>query len=235
MAREASGTASTGRTWLLVLDALSDRLTPVAREATSFRLPLIAVASSLAVAVSWLAVDRSIRWLQRISRRIRRPRSPRLHGRARIDRLRRPARESDCHRVRRVPVGAAGRMLSTVWTVKGRAPMTGYERESFAFGSDTDGNGCETRDDVLARDLVQRAVLSVNRCVTETGQLHDPYSGGQIDFTRVDSAVDVDHVVALGNAWATGAFRWGRANQGGLRERPVEPACGGHVAQPAEG
>ncbi len=87
--------------------------------------------------------------------------------------------------------------------------MTGYERESFAFGSDTDGNGCETRDDVLARDLVHRAVLAADRCVTETGRLHDPYSGRQIDFIRADSAVDVDHVVALGNAWATGAFRWG--------------------------
>ena len=97
--------------------------------------------------------------------------------------------------------------------VKGRAPKTGYERDLFGSPwSDVDRNGCDTRNDVLHRDLTSKAFESSrDRCVIVEGILIDPYSGEKIEFTRVrvtSLAVQIDHVVSLSNAWQTGAFRW---------------------------
>lgn len=94
--------------------------------------------------------------------------------------------------------------------VKGRAPRTGYEREQFGQRwKDVDRNGCDQRNDVLARDLVDETFKPGTRdCVVLTGTLHDPYTGRTIAFQRGQSTSDdvqVDHVVALSNAWQTGA------------------------------
>ena len=96
--------------------------------------------------------------------------------------------------------------------VKGRAPKTGYERSQFGpTWSDVDRNGCDTRNDVLYRDLTSKTFKSgTQNCVVLTGILSDPYSGEKISFVRgVGSSMDVqiDHVVALSNAWQTGAFK----------------------------
>ena len=92
--------------------------------------------------------------------------------------------------------------------VKGRAPMTGYDRDAFgAAWSDVDGNGCGTRDDILARDLTE--VVSPDGCAVTSGTLNpDPYTGTRIEYARGASHVDSDQVVALGHAWVTGAFKW---------------------------
>ncbi len=89
--------------------------------------------------------------------------------------------------------------------VKGRAPMTGYDRSRFGVAwEDVDGNGCDTRSDMLTRDLVERVMR--DRCVVLSGVLYpDPYTGRPMTYVRGKSVVDIDHVVALGNAWATGA------------------------------
>ena len=97
--------------------------------------------------------------------------------------------------------------------VKGRAPKTGYDRDLFGSPwSDVDRNGCDTRNDILARDLVSRTFDdSRERCVIIEGVLIDPYSGERIQFLRgqvTSLAVQIDHVVSLSNAWQTGAFRW---------------------------
>ena len=93
--------------------------------------------------------------------------------------------------------------------VKGRAPKTGYTREQFGTAwKDVDGNSCDTRNDILKRDLV--AQVFKDRCVITSGTLPDPYSGEDIDFVRgvgTSNAVQIDHVVALSNAWQTGAFK----------------------------
>ncbi len=93
--------------------------------------------------------------------------------------------------------------------VKGRAPKTGYTREQFGTAwKDIDGNSCDTRNDILKRDLV--AQVYKDRCIIISGVLLDPYSGESIDFVRGVStslAVQIDHVVALSNAWQTGAFK----------------------------
>jgi hypothetical protein len=96
--------------------------------------------------------------------------------------------------------------------VKGRAPKTGYERSQFGpTWSDVDRNGCDTRNDILYRDLTSKTFKSgTQNCVVLTGTLSDPYSGEKISFVRgVGSSMDVqiDHVVALSNAWQTGAFK----------------------------
>lgn len=94
-------------------------------------------------------------------------------------------------------------------TVKGRAPKTGYSRERFGPAwSDTDGNGCDQRDDVLRRDLTHK---TYDGCEVLSGRLRDPYTGRVIGFhrgLRSSAAVQIDHVVALSDAWQTGAQKW---------------------------
>lgn len=88
--------------------------------------------------------------------------------------------------------------------------MTGYARERFGQAwLDADRNGCDTRNDVLRRDLAE-VVLDprTGDCVVLAGVLDDPYTGARIDYVRGDrTAVDVDHVVALGDSWSSGAGR----------------------------
>ena len=109
---------------------------------------------------------------------------------------------------------AAGRpaveVLATL-PVKGRAPETGYDRDEFgAQWADVDRNGCDTRNDVLARDLTaEQFKAGTQDCVVVSGTLADPYTGTTIAFVKGDgSSVDIDHVVALSNGWQTGAFAW---------------------------
>jgi hypothetical protein len=96
--------------------------------------------------------------------------------------------------------------------VKGRAPKTGYARAQFgATWADVNRNGCDTRNDILKRDLNNLTFRSGTRdCVIESGTLVDPYSGTTINFVKgVKSSMEVqiDHVVSLSNAWQTGAFK----------------------------
>ncbi|HVE64473.1 MAG TPA: DUF1524 domain-containing protein [Mycobacteriales bacterium] len=105
--------------------------------------------------------------------------------------------------------GTALALLGTV-TVKGRAAKTGYDRAAYGPAwSDTDRNGCDTRNDILARDLVDETFRGTRRCVVMSGRLAEPYTNVTITFTRADAqAVEIDHVVSLSNAWQTGAFAW---------------------------
>jgi len=105
----------------------------------------------------------------------------------------------------------ASAVLETL-AVKGRAPKTGYERSQFGPAwSDVDRNGCDTRNDILNRDLTSIIYKpGTHQCVVLSGTLLDPYSGEKIAFERgvaTSSDVQIDHVVALSNAWQTGAFK----------------------------
>jgi hypothetical protein len=89
--------------------------------------------------------------------------------------------------------------------------MTGYDRDRFGSAwLDADRNGCDTRNDVLNRDLTRKLhKQGTGGCVVLSGVVADPYTGTDIRFERGGGdEVDIDHVVALGNAWVTGAFRW---------------------------
>jgi len=93
--------------------------------------------------------------------------------------------------------------------VKGRAAKTGYDRSSFSHWRDPDRNGCDARNDILRRDLRNLVIKAdSNGCKVLGGVLADPYSGKNIDFVFGASLVDIDHVVALSNAWQTGAFQF---------------------------
>lgn len=98
-------------------------------------------------------------------------------------------------------------------TVKGRAPKTGYSRDQFGPAwSDVDRNGCDTRNDILGRDLTGVVTKAgTHGCVVLTGTFADPYSGEMIAFQRgqgTSSLVQIDHVVALSDAWQKGAQQW---------------------------
>jgi len=102
-------------------------------------------------------------------------------------------------------------VLETV-PVKGRAPKTGYTRDQFGQAwADTDRNGCDTRNDILKRDMTSVIYKEKTRdCVVVSGTLVDRYSGETINFVRGNVSsmeVQIDHVVALSNAWQTGAFQ----------------------------
>ena len=106
---------------------------------------------------------------------------------------------------------SAEELLNTL-AVKGRAPKTGYTRAQFgATWADVNKNGCDTRNDILKRDLTNIVFRAkTHDCVVESGTLIDPYSGDTINFVKgVTSSMEVqiDHVVALSNAWQTGAFK----------------------------
>lgn len=112
---------------------------------------------------------------------------------------------------------AAEQALSTLETipVKGRAPKTGYEREQFGqawsddVGVEYGHNGCDTRNDVLRRDISDALIKEgTHGCVVLSGTLHDPYSGQDIAFQRgrdTSGAVQIDHIVPLADAWQKGA------------------------------
>lgn len=89
-----------------------------------------------------------------------------------------------------------------------------YRREVFGESwADVDNNGCDTRNDVLGRDLQQVEFKRgfPQNCIVNRGVLEDPYTGKRIEFVRgpqTSPAVQIDHVVALGDAWRAGAYQW---------------------------
>lgn len=71
-------------------------------------------------------------------------------------------------------------------------------------------NGCNTRDDILRRDLKNLVVRPLT-CFAQSGSLIDPYTGTVIEFARgpqTSNSVEIDHVVALADAWYKGARAW---------------------------
>jgi hypothetical protein len=112
--------------------------------------------------------------------------------------------------------------------IKGRAPKTDYSRGQFgaAWTDDNDDpgghNGCRTRDDILARDLTD--VVRADGCKVTSGVLVDPYTGRTITFRYgqgTSSAVQIDHVVALSDAWQKGAQYWDARRRVDLANDPL--------------
>ena len=86
------------------------------------------------------------------------------------------------------------------WRSRARAPKTGYKRTQFGKAwADVDHNGCDTRNDILNRDLTGvRHKWRTHNCVVKSGKLHDPYTGKDIKFKKgkkTSTAVQIDHVV----------------------------------------
>lgn len=106
--------------------------------------------------------------------------------------------------------------------IKGRAPKTGYDRAKFGNGW-VSVNGCDTRNIILHRDLKDAKVDY--ECNVTSGVLNDPYTGKIINFIRgakTSSAVQIDHVVALSDAWQKGAQQFTAEKRARLANDPLE-------------
>lgn len=102
---------------------------------------------------------------------------------------------------------------NTIKTAKARPG--GYDREKYFGGWASNGCGsATTRDTILARDL--KDAVKNPKCQVTSGTLADPYTGRTIQFRRgrnTSSAVQIDHVVALLDAWESGARDWDQAKR----------------------
>ena len=114
-----------------------------------------------------------------------------------------------------LPDTEAARQLRelTVRSADEASVVPDYDRQAFGHRwADTDHNGCDTRNDILARDLARPTFKPGTRdCVVLTGTLAEPYTGTTIQFQRGDKSsalVQIDHVVALADAWRSGAWQW---------------------------
>lgn len=135
----------------------------------------------------------------------------------------------------RQPAGSALEAVGEL-VVKGRSPKTGYSRAEFGRGwTDTDGNGCGTRDDILKRDLSGETFRD-GGCQVLKGVLDDPYTGRSVTFARGGrSEVDIDHVVALSDAWQKGAGRWTKDKRVGFANDPLNLLAAEASANRAKG
>lgn len=105
--------------------------------------------------------------------------------------------------------------------VKGRAPKTGYSRKQFGDGWGKI-DGCSTREVILARDLANEKLD--DKCRVQSGILDDPYTGKTIQFQRgkeTSQRVQIDHVVALSDAWQKGAQQLPREEREKLANDPL--------------
>ena len=118
--------------------------------------------------------------------------------------------------------GGAALTAAESLTVKGRAPKTGYSRERFGTAwADTDSNACDTRDDILKRDL-ENVRFTSGKCKVSYGVLEpDPYSGKKVTYRRGASLVDIDHIVPLSDAWQKGAKYWDASKRIALANDPL--------------
>lgn len=115
--------------------------------------------------------------------------------------------------------GSAAEALEKL-PVKGRAPKTGYTRDQFGGGWAT-VQGCSTRNIILHRDMEN--VNVDEKCVVLSGTLDDPYTGEIIEFTKErSSAVQIDHVIALSDAWQKGAQQLSKEERKKLANDPLE-------------
>ncbi|MFJ5594810.1 HNH endonuclease family protein [Streptomyces noursei] len=114
--------------------------------------------------------------------------------------------------------------------VKAAASKASYDRVKNFGPAWTDNTGapgghnhCDTRDDILKRDLKSVKFEGTSKCTVASGTLADPYTGKTIAFQRgpKSSAVQIDHLVALSDAWQTGAQQLPQAQREALANDPL--------------
>lgn len=107
------------------------------------------------------------------------------------------------------PSGGAAALLGAL-QVAPEGPRAGYRRELFELGSASDANhdGCDSRQEVLIAESVTPAQVGPGCSVT--GQWMSVYDGVTV---TVSSQLDIDHLVALAEAWDSGASTWDPARR----------------------
>ncbi|MFD9422167.1 MULTISPECIES: HNH endonuclease family protein [unclassified Streptomyces] len=124
---------------------------------------------------------------------------------------------------------AAARKVIEQVATKGRGPKTGYERDKFGYAwkDPVDGiplsrNGCDTRNDLLARDGKGIEHRSGSDCVVISMTLKDPYTGSTIAWRKQQATkVQIDHVMPLSYDWQMGAARWDEAKRQRIANDPL--------------
>lgn len=115
-------------------------------------------------------------------------------------------------------------VLAGIGVLPRRLHRFDYRRAAFGAAWDDDNdaplghNGCDTRDDILNRDLIDKSYVAIKRCpdAVATGTLHDPYTNKTITFQRgahTGESVQIDHIVPLAYAWDMGAYAWPAAER----------------------
>lgn len=120
--------------------------------------------------------------------------------------------------------------LSTL-PVKGRAPKTHFDRALFGspWSDDVDveegHNGCDTRNDILRRDLTGVGFKPGRKaCIVLSGVLNDPYSGESVLYKRgpgSSSRIQIDHIVPILDAWQKGAREWDYMTRRNFANDPI--------------
>ena len=116
-------------------------------------------------------------------------------------------------------VTAGADVLDGITVVDRRVRGYDYRRSAFGEAWDDDNgapggrNGCDTRNDILDRDLGDKTFVATKRCprAVARGTLRDPYTNATVSFLRgnqVGASVQVDHIVPLAFAWDMGARDW---------------------------
>lgn len=91
--------------------------------------------------------------------------------------------------------------------IKGRAPKTGYARTEFYAGW-PNVEGCSLRQRIIRREVGESAVLDTDNCTVLAGEFDEPYTGQHLVFrekSEFSKGIQIDHVVALSDAWQKGA------------------------------
>lgn len=91
--------------------------------------------------------------------------------------------------------------------IKGRAPKTGYNREEF-YKTWPKIEGCSLRQRIIRREVGESAVLDSDQCTVLSGEFDEPYTGSHLVFhekSEFSKGIQIDHVVALSDAWQKGA------------------------------
>ena len=108
--------------------------------------------------------------------------------------------------------------------VKGRAPKTGYSREQF-YDTWPKIDGCSLRQLVIKRELGDTAFISKDdNCTVVSGEYDEPYTGSHIIFYQksdISSGIQIDHIVALSDAWQKGAQKISQEERYKLATDPI--------------
>lgn len=134
------------------------------------------------------------------------------------------------------PHGPAVDLLATL-VIRESDPEQAYDRAAFGQAwADSDRNGCDTRNDILRRDLLGFQVKpGTQGCEVLSGTLNDRYGGEQLLFDAVTATINVDHVVSLRNAWQSGAYAWPVAERESFANDPLNLLATSHSMNTLKG